>query len=63
MTFVAIGALSVNHLPALHDNIVVFCLVHLCTFVAYITNNIDPDQTAPLVEEFMPFASLQYYKS
>ena len=55
---VVIGALRVNPLPALHDNIVVCSLVYLCTFVAYITNNMDPNQTAPLVDEFMPFASL-----
>ena len=28
------------------------CLVQVCALIAYIANNMDPDQTAPLVKYF-----------
>ena len=43
-----LGALSVNPFPAFHNICRLLSLICLCTLVAYITNSMDPDQTAPL---------------
>ena len=37
-----------NTFPAIHNNFDLFSLLLICSLVAYVANNMDPDQTAPL---------------